>query len=143
MFGDNPLEEIPDSEKSRGFLYKSVPEKWLIAFAGPFMNLIFAVLIFLVLAVIGLDSYPSQLGDIRLNSEAYTAGFRSGDRILSVNGESISYSEELSHIIQNKIAEKLVFKIQSHENEIKTLSVITGFAESIDPLVWKKFIGLY
>lgn len=141
MFGDNPLEEIPDSEKSRGFLYKSVPEKWLIAFAGPFMNLIFAVLIFLVLAVIGLDSYPSQLGDIRLNSEAYAAGFRSGDRILSVNGESISYSEELSHIIQNKIGEKLVFKTQSQENEIKTLSVITGFAESIDPLVWKKFIG--
>ena len=56
MFGDNPLEEVLSSEKSQGFLYKKVPQKWLIAFAGPLMNLIFTVGAFFLLALIGLKT---------------------------------------------------------------------------------------
>lgn len=46
MFGSNPLEVISEQEKTKAFLYKPVPQKWLIAFAGPFMNLIFTLFAF-------------------------------------------------------------------------------------------------
>ena len=62
MFGDNPLKEIPDSEKPKGFLYQKVYAKWLIAFAGPFVNLIFTLLAFFLLAFYGLPSLPPQIG---------------------------------------------------------------------------------
>ena len=141
MAGDNPLEDIPDSEKERGFLYKSVPEKWLIAFAGPFMNLIFTLLILFILAFTGLVSYPAQLGDIKPGSKAYEVGFRSGDKVLSINDKIISYYEELKEVIQNKVGEKLIFKVQSQENQIKTLSTTVRLVKSSDPLNRGELIG--
>ena len=95
MFGSNPLEELSEEEKSQAFLYKKVHQKWLIAFAGPFMNLVFTLIAFFSLSKIGVPSLPAILGDIQKESQAYQAGFRSGDIILSVNGKKISYYEEL------------------------------------------------
>lgn len=141
MSGDNPLEDIPDSEKTNGFLYQKVYKKWLIAFGGPFMNLIFSVLAFLILALVGLPSYLSQLGDIPVDSTAYKAGFRSGDKVLFINGQAVSYYKELNKIIKNKADEKLFFKVQAQTNEIKTLSATTNLIENPNPLERKKFIG--
>ena len=140
MSGDNPLEDIPNSEKAKGFLYQKVYKKWLIAFGGPFMNLIFSVLIFLILALVGLPSYSPQLGDVQFDSKAYTSGFRSGDKILSVNGKAVFYYEELNEIIKNTTEENLTFTVQSKNNEVKTLSATTSLIKNPNPLEWKKFI---
>ena len=141
MFGDNPLEEVPDSEKAKGFLYKRVHEKWLIAFGGPFMNLIFTVWAFFLLAAIGLPSLPPILGDIGEDTTAYTAGFRSGDIILSANGKDISYYEDLNEIIKNKANEKLSFKVKSQTNEIKIVSTTISQVKNPNLLEWKEAIG--
>ena len=141
MFGDNPIEEIPNTEKSRGFLYKKVPEKWIIAFAGPFMNLIFTVLVFFILSWTGLPSVPSQVGDIKKDSTAYKVGFRSGDSILSVNGKKVSYIEDVNKIIKKSIGETLVFEVKSENDKIKFLSAPVSEAKNTSPLEWKKTIG--
>lgn len=141
MFGDNPLAEVPDSEKSKGFLYKKVPEKWLIAFGGPFMNLLFTLLAFFILALYGLSAFIPQLGDIQPNTPAYTAGFRSGDQILSINDKKISYMQEISESIKNKTGEQLSFKVKSSSNEIKHLSATVQSGKNFNPLEWKKNIG--
>ena len=142
MFGDNPLEEIPDSEKSRGFLYKKVPQKWLIAFGGPFMNLIFTLLAFFILSISGRPSLPAELGDVAVQSQAYKQGFRSGDKVLSVNGKDIVYYEQLSEIIKNKIDENFLFKVQSSKtNKVKTLTAVTTKQKNPNVLEWKKSIG--
>lgn len=141
MFGDNPLKEVPDSEKEKSFLYRRVYEKWLIAFGGPFMNLIFAVFAFFVLAVYGVSSLPPQLGDIKQDSAAGEAGFQSGDKILSVNGQPVFYREELMEIIKNKINEELVFQVQSQTDEIRTISTIVHQDKNANLLEWQKFVG--
>ena len=141
MFGDNPLKEVPASEKSKGFLYQKVYAKWLIAFAGPFVNLIFTLLAFFLLALSGSSSLPSQIGDIQKNSIAYKAGFRSGDRVLSVNGQKISYLEELNSKIQNNIGHPLTFKIQTQKNKTKSLKTAPQAIKNSNPLEWKKFTG--
>ena len=141
MFGDNPLKEVPDSEKGKSFLYRRVYEKWLIAFGGPFMNLIFAALAFFLLAVYGVSSFPPQLGDIKQDSAAGLAGFQSGDKILSVNGQPVFYREELMGIIKNKINEELVFKVQSQTDEIRTISTTIHQNKNPNLLEWQKFIG--
>ncbi len=141
MFGDSPLEEVPDSEKPKGFLYKRVHEKWLIAFAGPFMNLIFTVLAFFILALYGVPSLPPQLGDIDKSSPAGKAGFRSGDKILSVNGQAIFHQDELDKIIKNSINEELVFKAQSPAHKIRALSATARSIKNPNIFERKKFIG--
>lgn len=141
MFGSNPLEELSEEEKTKAFLYKRPREKWLIAFAGPFMNLIFTVLAFFSLSKIGAPSLPALLGDIQKESLAYEAGFRSGDLVLAVNDKKISYYEELAKIIKESGGEKLFFKLKEQEGSIKKLSVAVQKKINEHPLERKKEIG--
>ena len=141
MFGDNPLEDISDSEKEKGFLYKKVYQKWLIAFAGPLMNLIFTIFAFFLLGSMGLPSLPAKLGDIKKGSPAYKAGFRSGDTILSVNGTPLSYQKELREIIKNNPNKTLFFQIQNQKMEKKEVSIATQLKKNPKPLDWKESIG--
>ena len=141
MFGSNPQEELSEQEKSQAFLYKRVPQKWLIAFAGPFMNLIFTIFVFLLLSKIGIPSLPAQLGDIQKESQAYQAGFRSGDTLLSVNGERLFYYEELSQVVEKSRGEKLTFILRNKENLKKEISVRVQKTKNTNPLELKKEIG--
>lgn len=141
MFGDNPLEEPPDSQKSQGFLYKKVPEKWLIAFAGPFMNLIFTLLAFFILAVYGIPSLPPLLGDVPAQSKAREKGFQSGDRVLSLNGKAISYYGDISEIIKNSPEKTLSFQVQSQTKKIKNIQIQTSLKKNSNPLDWKRSVG--
>ena len=122
MFGDNPLETLTESEKSKAFLYKKSHQKWLIAFAGPFFNLLFTLLVFFGLAWYGISSLPAQLGDIDRDSPAYQEGFRSGDRILFINNKPIAYFEELSSTIQTSLGQNLFFKVQEESGQVKEIN---------------------
>jgi regulator of sigma E protease len=63
--------------------------KILVAFAGPFMNVVFAFAIATVIWIVGLPVpvNPSIIGYVDPQSEEYKLGIREGDRIISVNGK--------------------------------------------------------
>ena len=69
------------------------------------------------------------------------AGFRSGDKILSVNGQGVSYYEEWDKIVKNKAGETLLFEVQSKENKIKSIRAFSAWAENPNPLEWKRKVG--
>ena len=142
MFGSNPLEELSKEEKTQGFLYKKVHQKWLIAFAGPLMNLIFTLFAFFSLSKIGVPSLPPLLGDIQKESQAYQAGFRSGDLIVSVNGAKISYYEELTQKIKSSGGKNLLFKTKDFNNNIKDISIAVKKKINESPSERKKEIGV-
>ncbi|MCY4321598.1 MAG: RIP metalloprotease RseP [Bdellovibrionaceae bacterium] len=141
MFGSNPLEEIDEREKQKAFLYKPVLQKWLIAFAGPFMNLIFTLFTFLLLSKIGIPSLPPQLGDIKKGSQAYQEGFRSGDKLLSVDGEKISYYGEVVKRLKQAGGENLIFKIRDKSEKTKKISSFIQTKKNTNPLEVKKEVG--
>lgn len=87
MYGDDPTAEVPPEEKKHAFLHKPVRQRIAIVLAGPLMNLFFAAIIFIFVAGLGEDMPSSVVGDIRDNVKAYDAGFRSGDKILRINGQ--------------------------------------------------------
>ena len=71
--------------------------KILVAFAGPIMNVIFAILIAVFLWIIGL---PQQVNDpvvgyVGKSSEEYTLGVRSGDVFQSINGEKVESWQDI------------------------------------------------
>ena len=141
MSGDNPLEELTEEEKSEGFLYKKVYQKWLIAFAGPFMNLVFTLLAFFMLSKIGTPSLPAILGDIKKESSAYQSGFRSGDTVLAMNGEKLLYYEDLAKNINKGASEEAYFTVKDKDNQLKEISVKIQKTENQTPFSWKKEIG--
>jgi regulator of sigma E protease len=65
--------------------------KILVAFAGPFMNLVFAFALATVIYLVGLPVpvNPSIIGYVDPASEEYALGIREGDRVVSVNGKLV------------------------------------------------------
>jgi regulator of sigma E protease len=95
MFGEQPGEAIAEADKKVSFTHKNVWQRIAVVLAGPLMNFFFAILIFFFVAMIGEEAKTPVLGDVSADSAAYAAGFRSGDRVLSVNGTSVRTWEEI------------------------------------------------
>jgi len=91
MVGDQPGEEPVDDP--RAFTAKPRWQRLIIAFAGPFMNVVLAVVLltglFMVKYPKELDSVPpGTIGYVAEGSPAAKAGLRPGDRIVEIDGES-------------------------------------------------------
>ncbi len=101
MFGHDGEEDIPESEKSRSFLAKPVGQRIAIVLAGPLMNLFFAALLFTLIAFVGERALQPQLGDVPVDSAAYQVGFRSGDKILTINGHTVQRWSEFQEKLES------------------------------------------
>lgn len=65
--------------------------KILVAFAGPFMNVVFAFFIAAIIWIVGLPVLvnPPIVGYMDTSSAEYAMGIREGDKIVSVNGKRV------------------------------------------------------
>ena len=96
------------------------------------MNLLFAFVIFYLLALIGLPTLLPHTGDIKKNTAAWVAGFRSGDKILSISDQPISHWEDVDRLIKKSPGEHLEFKILSgKEEKIIPVSVAVSKKQTI------------
>ncbi len=91
MRGDQPGEE--DTEDPHGLLSKPRWQRLVIAFAGPFMNIVLAVGLLTGLFMVKyqkLAEQPDQrgvIGHVMKDSPAAKAGVAEGDRIMAIDGE--------------------------------------------------------
>ena len=72
--------------------------KILVAFAGPFMNVVFAFFIGTVIYFVGLPVLvnPSIIGYVEPGSAEAKLGIREGDRIVEVNGEKVKSWQDVN-----------------------------------------------
>ncbi|MBO7517371.1 MAG: RIP metalloprotease RseP, partial [Spirochaetia bacterium] len=105
-------------------------KKAIIYFAGPFMNLVFAIICFSIVWMGGITttSPPSR---IVLASEyssesgpfaADQAGLKTGDYIIAVNGKSIEHFQDLREAIATKAQEPLELTVD-RSGEILKLTI--------------------
>jgi regulator of sigma E protease len=92
-------DEIPDSEipRERYFTTKPPAVRAAVLFAGPFMNYLLAVLVFVGMTWIqGSLVYPTTtIGEVYQGSAADSVGLRAGDRIVAVEGTSVADWDEV------------------------------------------------
>lgn len=87
--GMEPGEEItPD-----GYNSKSIPARLLVVVAGALMNFLLPVFLFAGISYVnGVEDVVNKavLGTVRQDGAAYQAGLRVGDKLLTINGKTVT-----------------------------------------------------
>ncbi|MCX5680339.1 MAG: RIP metalloprotease RseP [Candidatus Omnitrophica bacterium] len=97
MVGDEPTERLEG--KPYEFLSRSVGDRFKIIFAGPALNYILAFFIFSVIFMFGSPTLTTEVGGFLKDYPAEKAGVLVGDKILTVDGESVKYWEDMTALI--------------------------------------------
>lgn len=107
---------------NRQYGSKTVGQRALAIFAGPFMNFLLAFLLFLV--YVGMAGVPNgtlqigkindlQSGDKKIEAPAKKAGLQSGDIVKSVNGETLGDDQNrLIELISNSADKPMKWVVQ-------------------------------
>lgn len=125
MKGDNPDEEVEDTENS--FKTKVWWQRAIIAFAGPFANLILALLIFIFTFAIG-KHFEDQLPIVGEVSTNYAEFVQEKDTILQVNDKDVNgWMQIIQYVKEN---EENTFLIERNNKQI----LITN--NQVEPKTW-------
>ena len=100
ILGQDREEEIDPAEKDRAFSEKSVWVRMAVVVAGPFFNLLLAVVIFSGVYMFGIPQLTTRVGSVNRDFPAYQAGIKPGDRIVAVDGIPVKNWMELSKAIR-------------------------------------------
>lgn len=124
-----------DSDNKKGDYGKATFwGKTQILFAGVIMNWLVSIVIFTILAIVGLPKLiPNQfyikedakiiggeitITDLKDGMPAKESGLEKGDRILAINGEKIENPEQISILAKNNVDRDIDFKIKRNNNEL-------------------------
>lgn len=148
---ENNLSEIP---RTPGSFYGVPPYKRaIIAFAGPAMNVFFAVLAFIIISMVGYTFYSADNRIILANeinpgspSVAGEAGLKTGDKIITINGNNINTFADITQEVGIRPDQKITVTVD-RMGEIKNYTLHTtmdqqtglgkiGVANWIDPVIY-------
>jgi regulator of sigma E protease len=87
--------DVAEAELHRSFTRRPIAHRIAVLVAGPAMNLLFAALLYAILAMVGTEIVKPVVGQVRLDSPAARAGLARGDQIVRVGERSVGDTEEL------------------------------------------------
>lgn len=111
LLGESPEDEVKEEEINRSYSHKPPFVRILIAFAGPFFNIIFAFFLFYCVFLSGYNVLSTKVGKVETGYPAYEAGIREGDTIASINGQSITEWSELMDLMSSSEAHTMTFTV--------------------------------
>ena len=100
MVGEEPDAEVAPADIPISFTQKHVLKRMCIVAAGPFFNILLAVIIFFSIFLIsGLFILKASVGEVREGSPALAAGLKPGDEITAIDGKPVSNWNDMTEII--------------------------------------------
>lgn len=107
----------------RQFQSKTVGQRAMQLFAGPMMNFVLAIVIFVIIGLVqGVPSEKPIIGEVLEDSPAMTAGLEQGDEVVQINGQPITTWLEFTQIIREHPNEAIELVVVRDGSEM-TLSV--------------------
>ncbi|MDQ6661493.1 MAG: M50 family metallopeptidase [Chloroflexota bacterium] len=88
----------------QSFAAKPAGKRFIVLVAGVTMNFLLAMVLFTVAYGLGEPTFPPLIGQVALGSPAATAGLRSDDKILSVNGQPVKTFADVGTVVRTALA---------------------------------------
>ena len=115
--------ESEDLDSPRGFTRKRPWQRALILFAGPAMNFLLAPVLFTISSLIA-DEVGASLVEIAAVSPAEAAGLMADDRLLSVNGASVTGVNNVVDALRDSAGTEVALEIQRGDRIFTTRAVL-------------------
>lgn len=133
MITSEALEGVNDGEPLPPI---SPLSKILVAFAGPFMNVVFAFAIATLIYWVGLPVLvnPSVIGPVDPTSPEGKLGIREGDKIVSVDGKPVASWQDISMDVA--LAPTNVFRVGVTHNGVTNSYQLTAHTRDGGNLKW-------
>lgn len=111
---------MSEADRQDSFPHKPIRQRAAIVAAGPLANFLLAFLIFSIsFMVVGRTMVQPIIAGIGENSPAAAAGFKPGDRVLTVNGNPVESFEAVARKISLSEGESITFRIERDSREIE------------------------
>jgi len=112
MVGESPDSELDPSDIPISFTHKHVFKRILIVAAGPFFNILLALIIFFgIFQISGLLILKPGIGDVNEGTPAYMAGLKKDDLVVSIDGVDISSWEDMANAIMTSKGKTLAISV--------------------------------
>lgn len=116
----------------RQFASKTVGQRAMQLFAGPMMNFVLAIFIFLLMGMIqGVPVEEAQMGEVQPESPAEEAGLQENDVITQIGDQSVSTWDQFTDIVRENPDEELDLVISRGDTE-QELTVVPAEVETVD-----------
>ncbi|GAB4072566.1 RIP metalloprotease RseP [Barrientosiimonas marina] len=110
-------EETQIAPYDRQFASKSTGKRAMQLFAGPMMNFLLAIVIFIVIGLVqGIPVDEAKVTDIKADSPADTAGLQSGDEVIQIDGTPVSTWDKFTKIVQDHPGDELSMTLQRDDS---------------------------
>ncbi|MEI7904407.1 MAG: RIP metalloprotease RseP [Candidatus Firestonebacteria bacterium] len=127
MAGDEPAEEIGNQLKAKGIFEKDefLGQVWwgkiFIIACGPLMNLFLAIAVFIFVFWWGMElgTFQSVLSGVEKGSAAEISGFKSMDKIISVDGAPAGWWHEFAAQLEKKKTSAVIVERAGKQKSLK------------------------
>lgn len=132
------LEHMTPEQRSGTFHDKPLPARAAVVAAGPIANFILAIVIFAAMFTLVGERFTSPVLDVTARSVAEEAGFRTGDEVISINGDPVESFEDVHRIISTNVARELDFTLRRNGGEAE-VSVVPQSDSAADILGLRRY----
>ena len=134
-------DDVPPEDRGRAFHHRPVWQRFLIVLAGPMANFILAIAIFAAFfAVLGVPRTANVVTAIQPGGAAQSAGVRTGDRILSIDGRATPTFEDISQIVILRPGADVALTVE-RDGVQRMVPAHIGSAEEADQFGQKMKVG--
>jgi len=143
MLGENPDEQDDPEARahpSEALGSKPLWQKLAIVFAGPAMNLMLPIAVFMGTLFVGMPRPAAVVGSVEAGSPAERAGIEPGDRIVSVAGQPVGWWGEVEESVRSRPGGELALELE-RAGERRSLALPLESRSSLDEFGTAEAVG--